>query len=244
VEPVQFLAPLAVFLVGLSKGGLPMVGMLSVPLLALAMPPMQAAMLLLPLFVASDAVGVWLYRREFSAPNLRILLPSGLAGVVLGWALATRVSDRAIAALVGLIGLAYCLNVWFGRPPRARPARRLPGTFWGVVTGFTSFVAHAGSPPFQVYVLPQQLPKMSFAGTSTLLFAALNLAKLVAYEDLFPYSSSSLHALLYLLPWALAGTLAGAALTRRLPDAGFFRLVQYGLLAISLKLLWNVLFAP
>ena len=64
---------LAAFVVGLSKGGLPAVAMLSVPLLSLIMSPLVAAILLLPIYILSDAVSVWLYRREFSAPNIKLL---------------------------------------------------------------------------------------------------------------------------------------------------------------------------
>jgi len=72
-EWLTLLSGVAAFLVGLSKGGLPMIGMLAVPLMALVMPPLQAAMLLLPIYVASDLVGIWLYRHAFSRTHLRVL---------------------------------------------------------------------------------------------------------------------------------------------------------------------------
>ena len=90
-----FLAALAALLVGLSKGGLPSIGMLGVPLLSLLMSPVQAAALLLPIFVISDVAGVYLYRRDFSAVNLRLLIPAGIVGVVVGWLTASMVSDRS-----------------------------------------------------------------------------------------------------------------------------------------------------
>jgi uncharacterized membrane protein YfcA len=74
------LAALAAFLVGSSKGGLPAVGMLAVPVLSLRMSPVLAAGLLLPIFVVSDVAGLWLYRRSYSAANVRILVPAGMAG--------------------------------------------------------------------------------------------------------------------------------------------------------------------
>ena len=73
------LASFAAVLIGMSKGGLPLVGMLSVPVLSLVMSPVKAAVLLLPLFVISDAVGVWLYRKSYSWVNLKILVPAGIA---------------------------------------------------------------------------------------------------------------------------------------------------------------------
>ena len=203
---------MAACLVGLSKGGLPAIGMLAVPLMALSMSPVQAAVLLLPIYVVSDIAGLWLYRRDFSAPNLRILIPAGLSGVLLGWATAAWVSDRVVTLLIGLMGLGFCLYAWLRRQSEAppRPVSLPKGAFWGVVTGFTSFISHAGAPPFQVYVLPQKLPKAQFAGTATLLFAALNHAKIVPYQLLRPYSAQSLWGAAVLLPFALAGTVTGA----------------------------------
>jgi uncharacterized membrane protein YfcA len=90
-------------------------------------------------------------------------------------------------------------------------------------------------------MLPQKLPKLVFAGTSTLFFAVVNAAKLVPYQFIRPYSSESLHQAAWLVPAALLGTVMGAWLTRRLADAWFFRLVQIGLFIVSLKLVWSAL---
>ena len=77
-EPLLWLLCLASLLVGMSKGGLPGVGMLAVPILSLMISPVLAAVLLLPIYILSDVVGVWLYRREYSAENLRVLIPAGI----------------------------------------------------------------------------------------------------------------------------------------------------------------------
>jgi hypothetical protein len=49
------------------------------------------------------------------------------------------------------------------------------------VSGFTSFVAHAGGPAYQLYAIPQQLPKLVFAGTATTLFSVINIMKVPPY---------------------------------------------------------------
>ena len=187
-EPLSLilLVALAAFLVGLSKGGLPAVATLGVPVLALVMSPVVAAALLLPIYIVTDWVGLWLYRRTYSARNLRILIPAGLLGVLIGWAIAARVSDGFVGLLVGVVGIAYCLNAWIRHrsAAEARPADVPRGVFWGTLAGFTSFVSHSGAPPFQMYVLPQKLEKLAFAGTATILFAIINLAKLVPYWEL------------------------------------------------------------
>ena len=237
------LLALAAWLVGLSKGGLPTIGMLAVPLLSLMMPPMQAAVLLLPIYILSDMVGVYLYRQAFSAVHLRILIPAGLVGIGIGWATASRVSDAALALLIGAIGIGFCLNMWL-RPTATSAGTALHtgwGRFWGTLSGFTSFISHAGGPPFQVYMLPQKLPKLVFAGTSTLFFTVINAAKLVPYQFIRPYNTDNLLQAAWIVPFALLGTVMGAWLTRRLADAWFFRWVQIGLFAVSLKLVWGAL---
>lgn len=237
------LAALAALLVGLSKGGLPSIGMLGVPLLSLVMSPVQAAVLLLPIFVISDIAGVYLYRRDYSAVNLRLLIPAGILGVVVGWLTASMVSDRVITFLIGAMGVAFCLNMWLRKQAdtAARPAQAIRGWFWGSVAGFTSFISHSGAPPFQVYMLPQKLPKAEFAGTATILFAVINAAKILPYEALRPYSGETLHSAALLVPFALFGAVAGAWLTRRIADVWFYRIVQGSLFLVSVKLLLDAL---
>lgn len=244
-EHFIWLAAMAAFLVGLSKGGLPAIGMLAVPLLSLAMSPVKAAALLLPIYVVSDVAGLWLYRRDFSPTNLRILLPAGILGVVVGWLTASLVSDRAITLMIGLMGASFCLHVWLRKQHDAPP--QLPslgkGSFWGVLAGFTSFISHAGAPPFQIYMLPQKLPKAQFAGTATLVFAVINAAKILPYQNLRPYSAETLWSALTLVPFALTGAVCGAWLTRRMADVWFYRVVQVSLFVVSIKLIADAFIA-
>jgi uncharacterized membrane protein YfcA len=235
------LAGLAALLVGLSKGGLPTVGMLAVPLLSLFMSPIKAAVLLLPIYVISDGVSVWLYRKNFSAANLKILLPSGVLGVFIGWLTASITSDSAVKLMIGCMGVGFCLNTWLRKTPQDKqPVDLKKGWFWGTVAGFTSFISHAGGPPFQIYMLPQRLPKIEFAGTATLLFAVINAAKILPYQQLQPYSIDDLKRAANLIPFALVGTVLGAYLTKKIADVWFYRLVQASLFAVSIKLIADV----
>jgi uncharacterized membrane protein YfcA len=238
------LASLAAVLIGMSKGGLPLVGMMSVPVLSLVMSPVKAAVLLLPLFVISDAVGVWLYRKQYSLVNLKILIPAGIAGVLFGWLTAAMISEQTIKFLIGLVGVSFCLQTWFKRGQAHAPktAHWPKGLFWGSAAGFTSFIAHAGGPPFQIFVLPQKLPKAEFAGTATILFAIINAAKIVPYQNLSPYSEEDFWKIAVLVPFALLGTFLGAYLTKRIADAWFFKLVQVGLFLLSIKLIHDAIF--
>jgi uncharacterized protein len=239
--PALIAASTAAFLVGLGKGGLALIGTLSVPIMALVMSPIRAAAILLPVYVFSDVVAVWLYRRDFSARNLMILIPAGCAGIAVGWATASRVPDWGVEIVLGLIGLAFTVNSWRvrHRTPLERRADLPRGLLWGGIMGFASFVSHSGGPPFQVYVLPQRLPKMIYAGTNAIVFAAINALKLGPYWALGQFSAPNLKFSFWLLVPAFVGTQVGMRLVRILPERGYFAFVQLALLAVSVELIWK-----
>jgi len=243
MDSVEFwiAAVVASLLVGAGKGGLPVVGILGVPVLALVIPVGQAAGLLLPVYVVSDMFGLYAYRHAFDRRVLGIVLPGAIAGIGFGWATAHLVPEAAVTALVGIIGVAFALNLLVRRAQtggRQEP-KVGPGLFWGAVSGFTSFVSHSGGPPYQVYALPLGMPKAVFAGTSTIAFAIINAVKLVPYWHLGQLSVSNLgHAAVLFLPASLA-VFGGVWLVRLLPEKLFFRLVTWALLAVSLRLLWQ-----
>jgi uncharacterized protein len=232
-------AGVAALLVGLSKGGLSMVGVLGTPVLALAISPVQAAALLLPIYVVSDMVGLWSYRREFDRRNLLILLPAAIGGILLGWATASLVSERMVGLMIGAIGIGFCINAWRLRNSvlRPKPADVPRGLFWGAITGFSSFVSHSGGPPFQVYLLPQQLPKAVFAGTTTIAFAVINAVKLVPYWSLGQLNTTNLRTSTWLMPLAIGGALAGVRLVRVMPQRSYFGFVYVMLFLVSIKLI-------
>jgi len=238
---IAVVAALAALLVGLSKGGLSMLGAVAVPLMALVMSPVKAAALLLPILVVSDMVGLWSYRREFDRRNLLILIGAGVIGIAMGWATAARVPDRLVELIVGVIGIGFCINTWRQRHAslEPRPADVSRGMFWGTVMGFSSFVSHSGGPPYQVYVLPQRLPKTVYAGTTTIVFAAVNAVKLVPYWALGQLNPANLRTSLWLMPIAVGGTFAGVRLVRVLPQRLYFAIVQTLLLLVSIKLVFD-----
>ena len=205
---------LAAFLVGVSKGGLPMVGVLGVPVMALVMPPVAAAALLLPVYIISDWVGLWAYRKHYDKRNMAILLPAMFAGVGIGWATAKITPEWMVTLLVGVTGLAFCVNAAVRRGnTRPRKADVPRGLFWGTISGFTSFVSHTGGPPYQMYVLPQKLDKMVFAGTGTIIFAIINVAKLVPYWALGQFNAGNIELALMLSPVAIGGAFLGYTLS-------------------------------
>ncbi|EPX75889.1 sulfite exporter TauE/SafE family protein [Salipiger mucosus] len=237
-----FAAALATFFVGMSKGGLPMVAMLGVPILSIFIAPAAAAGLLLPMYILADCYGIYLFRGSFSARNLCILIPATAIGILLAFLFISRIPVPATKLLVGAIGLGYLIDALRKRLRqdfRAKPADVPRGLIWGALAGFTSYVSHAGGPPFQAYTLPQKLPKMTFAGTATILFACVNWMKLPPYILAGQVTLNSLSQIAVLAPLALLGAWSGFRVTKWLPEKVFFTLVNAALLAVSVKLLWE-----
>lgn len=242
-DPLFYAAALpAIAIIGLSKGGfLSGLAILGVPLLSLVISPVQAAGILLPILIAMDAVGVWAYRKSFDWPNLKIMMPAAAAGIGIGWLTAAYVSDAHVRLIVGVIAFAFTVDYWVGRRPAtgSHVPNRAKGSIWSALAGFTSFVSHAGSPPAQMYLLPQRLPKLIYAGTMALLFAMINLVKVPPYFLLGQFSPENLRTTAVLLPLAPLTMLAGIWLVRRVRQEPFYRVAYACLLVVSLKLMWD-----
>ena len=231
----------AVVLLGFSKSGFGAgFGALAVPMMALAVPVPQAAAIMLPLLAIMDALGLKALWRERDAALLRLLLPAGLVGTLVGFTLFSALSARTVAAMVGAVTLLF-LAIRTLRPPRPdspTPPRWL-GRVLATVSGFTSFVAHAGGPPISFYVLPLRLAPIVFTATMAVFFAAINLAKWVPYAWLGLIDARNMLTSLALLPVAPLGVWIGVRVVRRLPAALWYRVFNVGMLLTGIKLLWD-----
>lgn len=230
-------ALVCVLLLGLAKGGFSGVGMAATPLFALYMPPLQALAIMLPILMMQDVISIWWYRREWDGWNLKVMLPGAVVGVGLAWALASVVSDAMVRVLIGLTGVLFILNVWFGKMPAARRPSAASGLFWGAGAAFTSTIASAGMPPFSIHVLPQRMEKMKFVGTVTIFFAAVNAMRVVPYFALGQFSRASLLTSVALMPVAVVTNFLGFWLVQRIPTGPFYRITYALMFLVSAALL-------
>jgi hypothetical protein len=245
-DPLFYLVAIpAVTLLGLSKGGFSGIGAIGLPLMALVIPPVQAIAILIPILLTQDVVTIWSYRKKWDGRILRIMIPGQIAGVCIAWALATYVNDAAIRMVVGVITVLFTLNHWLGLGERAAARNPTPasGVAWGAVSGFTSFLANAGAPPFQLHVLPQKLEKETFVGTFSIFFACGNALKVVPYFLLGQLTPINMTTALALLPLAVATNIAGVWIVRRTPTEFFFRVIYVLMFLIGLELIRNGLMA-
>ena len=235
-------AAAAVFVLGLSKGGLAGVGILVVPIMALAIPPVQAAAIALPLLIVSDLIALWTWRGTADRRTLVLMLPGAMLGIAVGWATAAMVSDAAVRLILGLIAVAFVTR-WLTQSvaarETARPQHQGKAAFWGTLAGYTSFVAHAGGAPYQVYTLPLRMDTRTYTGTSVVFFAIVNAVKVGPYIALGQFDASNLTTSALLAPLAIGATLAGAGIVRRMSVTAFYRFT-YGMAAVvGVKLIWD-----
>ena len=153
----------AVIMVGLSKGGFGgAMALLGVPLMALSISPVQAAAILLPILIVMDTVSLWSWRSHRDIRTLTIMVPGALIGIGIGWATAAWVTVPMIRLIVGAVALWFVWRYVVQKLAEARSGdqqaalghRPVQGVLWGALAGFTSFVSHAGGPPYQIYTLP------------------------------------------------------------------------------------------
>jgi uncharacterized protein len=242
-DPSFYLAAIpAVTFLGMSKGGVAGVSLLATPLLALVLPPLQAAAILLPILILQDVITVYVYRHDWDAQTLKTMLPGAVIGIGVAWLLAAHVSDSHVRLAVGAIALGFVLNHWLGQVRiNAQRPKVSKGLFWGGVSGFTSLLCQAGGPPFQVYVMPQRLEKLTFVGTMAIFFAALNLIKIIPYFALGQFSTAGLATSIVLVPVAVVTNFLGIWLVRITPTALFYKLSYILVFMVALALIHNAL---
>ena len=233
----------AVVLLGMAKGGLAGVGALATPLAALVLPPATAAALLLPVLIVQDVISVWSFRKTWDGWIIGWMLPGAALGILAGWYYAERVNEAQLMAALGAITLAFGLyRLWVERGGRIVAASQSPGwvgSLFGFATGLTSQIAHAGGPPFQMWVTPRRLPHLAFIGTSSLLFALINWMKVPAYLALGAFPHEVVVAALLLMPLAIVSTLLTVRWMKRMNPERFYVLIYMLMVLLGAKLLWD-----
>jgi hypothetical protein len=232
-------AVIGVCLLGVSKGGFLGMGVMALPLMSLFVPPLQAAAIILPTAIAQDFLTLWVYRRAWSAWNLKIMLPSMCFGMVLAWLMAAQLSAVHIRLAIGLIATLFVLRHWTAR----RFERWMPkpsvatGMIFGALGGVTTMLANAGGPAWQIHLLPQKIEKLPYIGTVSILFAASNLVKIPGFLTLGYLTRDNLLVGLTLVPIALLANFLGIWMVRRVSTELFYRIAYVLMFVIAVELI-------
>lgn len=240
------LAAPAVLFAGISKGGFGSgAAFASASILALILEPGQALAIMLPLLMLIDATALKSYWKKWNWPDARLLILGALPGVALGALLYKSANADVLRFMIGAISIGFVAwqlarRNWLIRMSR-RTASTPLGLFAGVVTGFTSFVSHAGGPPAAVYLLSQNLAKNQYQATTVLVFWVINITKFVPYAYLGMFTAETAFADMLLAPFAILGAWLGVRAHRIVSESVFFG-ITYVLLAMTgSKLIWDAL---
>ncbi len=231
----------AVLLLGISKSGFGAgFGSLAVPIMALSVSVPQAAAILMPVLLLMDILGLAAFRKDFDLKLLKFLVPCGLVGIVIGALLFKVLDPRTVAGIVGVFTLLFLVQRLLFKPKADSPP---PPKWWGAIltaiSGFTSFIAHAGGPPISAYVIPLRLSPIKFTATMAFFFFVINLAKWIPYAWLDLLDTRNMATSLVLLPIAPIGVVVGVRLARRISQALFYQFLYGGMLLTGLKLMWD-----
>ena len=228
-------------LLGVSKSGFGAgFGSLAVPMMALAVTVPQAAAILMPVLLLMDLLGMAAFRNNVDRQLLRFLLPFGLLGIVIGTLLFKVLDAKVVAGIVGGFTLLFLAQrLLFPPKPDSPPPPRWLGALLTTTSGFTSFIAHAGGPPINAYVIPLKLTPVLFTGTMAFFFFFINLAKWIPYAWLGLLDMRNMLTSLALLPFAPIGVWVGVRIAHRIHPVLFYRLVYSGMFLTGIKLVWD-----
>ena len=231
----------AVLLLGISKSGFGAgFGSLAVPIMALSISVPQAAAILMPVLLLMDVLGMAAFRKEFDRQLLKFLVPFALIGTVIGALLFKLLDARTVAGIVGAFTLLFLAQrLLFPPRPDSPPPPRWLGAILTITSGFTSFVAHAGGPPINAYVIPLHLSPLKFTATMAFFFFVINLSKWIPYAWLGLLDMRNLNTSMVLLPLAPLGVWIGLRVTRHISPLWFYRCIYGGMFLTGSKLLWD-----
>lgn len=236
-----FLAVPAVLIYGMGKGGLGgATGAISVPMMAMAIDPVQAAVILLPIICVMDLHTIKLFRNSFDPVALKIIVPASVLGIGFGSILLGSLDAAYIKLLLGAIAVSFCLQYWFlSDTQKSDKNDKQKGYFWGLVAGFTSTHIHAGGPPISIYLLPKKFDKVILVGTLAMFFAVMNFIKLIPYSMLGQFDATNLWTSLILMPLAPIGVSMGYWLLHHAKQEMLYRVIYIFLFLTGIKLVYD-----
>lgn len=227
---------IAIFITGVSKSGFAGgMGAITVPMLSVVMEPVLAIALMLPTLILMDGLSLRAWWGYYQTSLLKVLIPAGFIGIGIGYLMLNIVSE---AQVIFLLGVTTILLGCYGLFPKQSQVSL--SNFWGyplgLLSGFTSFIAHAGGPPLNAFLLSKQLSKKHFLGTAVVFFAFINLAKVPPYIGLGQFTWENVFVAAAFIPISFLGIRSGIRLQGRLSDKVFFRVINVLMIGLGIHL--------
>ena len=230
---------LCAVMVGISKTGLPGMGILFVPLMAMVIPAKQSTGMVLGILILADVFAVSYYRRAAMWRYIIRLIPASLVGIVAGYFVMKIINDAQLKPIIGVIVVAMLAVNWW----RNRRDEDVPTEWWfaevmGFFAGLTTMMANAAGPVMIVYLLAMRLPKVEFVGTSAWFFFIVNWLKVPFSMHLGLINVESIKLGFIMLPFIIIGAVLGIVALKKMPQKVFEITIQVLALAAAIKLLF------
>ncbi|MFA9555769.1 sulfite exporter TauE/SafE family protein [Evansella sp. AB-rgal1] len=218
---------LCAMLIGVSKTGIPTLGILVVATMATIFPARESIGIVLPMLIAADIIAVTYYRRSVDWKTLLKLIPWVLGGIIAGFILLYTIeASRPIEIILGLlvlilIGVQVSRERWGAKWLESMPTTKWFVGVMGTLAGFTTMIGNAAGPIMAIFLIAIALPKEKFIGTGAWFFLSVNLIKVPMYISLGLITIGTITFNACLIPAILVGTYLGIKLLPRIPQKHF-----------------------
>ncbi|MDQ0254681.1 putative membrane protein YfcA [Evansella vedderi] len=218
---------LCAILIGVSKTGLPTLGILVVATMATIFPARESIGIVLPMLITADIIAVSYYRRSINWKTLFSMIPWVLGGILAGYVLLyTIVESRPIEIILGVIVLTlitvqFIRERWGAKWLDNMPKSKAFIVVMGTLAGFTTMIGNAAGPIMAVFLIALALPKKEFIGTGAWFFLSVNLIKVPMYLQLGLITGETLTFNAWLIVPILVGTFLGIKFLPLIPQKHF-----------------------
>ncbi len=242
-------------IMGLSKGGIPGAGNLTVALYVLVLEDALGSAgvalsvgLLLPVLVSADLVSTIVYRKYVEWTHVCQLLPYFMVGVLVGWFtfdyFQAEGRGENLKVLIGVILLGMTLLRFLhlqlskNRKTDTLQVPRFLGPVLGLVGGMATMLANAAGPIAQFYLLAMKLPKYAFIGTSAWLFLIVNVSKVPLMYELEVLNLEIFSVCVWLFIPAMIGAWIAPKIVVYIRQDWFERMIWFFIVVAGLRMIF------
>lgn len=212
----------AILLLGVAKGGFGGVGApVALPVMSMGLPVETAIGVLLPVLLTIDVVNVSNYRKNADYKTIALGLPGALVGVGIGSLLIYTIPSHVVGFGVGVIAIFFAIHAMRQQIGSVKGLPRWMALPFGMASGFTSSLAHAGGPPIHIYLLSRGYEQIKFVATANMFMASVNVLKVVPFLATGTMNLRTTEFALWLLPAAALAAVLGYFIAKVLPKPMF-----------------------
>ncbi len=212
----------AALMIGMAKTGIGGLGLIAVPLMALAFGSRESTGVLLPMLIMADIYAVAYYHKSANWRLIVQILPAAFIGIGIGIVVGNNISAEVFRVLLSIIVILMVLVMVIRDLTKTKG--QIPRSKWfawilGLAGGFATMIGNAAGPVFAVYLLAMRLPKNEFIGTGAWFFLIVNIFKLPFHVLVWETISwSTFKYDLVALPLIIVGAFLGVVLVKLFPE--------------------------